>query len=194
MEWYYAVNDERKGPVNDHEFNELVASNEITNDTLVWNNEMADWESYGQLNKELPPEIPVKKSQKTSFDEQIKNDQEEKTFGMLCHLSSFSGFLIPFGSILGPLILWLIKKNEYELVDQCGKESLNFQISIHIYSFIIAILLFIAILSELEILVIFIIPVMFIIFLVDFICVIKASVLANKGELYRYPITIRFIS
>ena len=53
---------------------------------------------------------------------------------MLCHLSSLAGSVIPFGNIVGPLVVWLIKKDEYAFVDDQGKESLNFQISITIYT------------------------------------------------------------
>ncbi|MCP3926400.1 MAG: DUF4870 domain-containing protein [Desulfobacterales bacterium] len=189
MEWFYVVNDERKGPVSESEFDALVKDNEITNETLVWNSDMKDWEIYGIINKNIPPKIPVQ----VNLGEKSKKDiQEEKTFGILCHLSTFAGFMIPFGSILGPLIVWLVKKNEYELVDSCGKESLNFQISLTIYTLILLFFFFIVFLSQTEIIVVFLVPVMIIVFLVDIICVIKASVLANNGEVYRYPLTIRF--
>ena len=58
-----------------------------------------------------------------------KRRHDEKAWAMLCHLSVFSSFLIPFGNILGPLIVWLIKHEEFALVDDQGKESLNSQIS-----------------------------------------------------------------
>ena len=54
--------------------------------------------------------------------------KDEKTWAMLCHLSAVAGFVIPFGSILGPLVVWLIKKDEMPIVDLHGKKSLNFQI------------------------------------------------------------------
>ncbi|MBU1120234.1 DUF4870 domain-containing protein, partial [Patescibacteria group bacterium] len=54
---------------------------------------------------------------------------------MFCHLSSFVAFIgIPFGNVLGPLIIWLVKKNEMPLVEVNGKEALNFQISMSIYT------------------------------------------------------------
>ena len=54
-----------------------------------------------------------------------KHRHNEKAWVMLCHLSVFSSFLIPFGNIFGPLIVWLIKHEEFALVDDQGKESLN---------------------------------------------------------------------
>ena len=54
---------------------------------------------------------------------------------MLCHLSALAGFVIPFGHILGPLIVWQIKKNEFPSVDIHGKAALNFQITVTIAVF-----------------------------------------------------------
>ncbi|MCP3926595.1 MAG: RDD family protein [Desulfobacterales bacterium] len=58
MEWYYAIEDERKGPVSEDEFKNLVDSNTISGDTLVWNSNMEDWDSYSNINSSKPPEIP----------------------------------------------------------------------------------------------------------------------------------------
>lgn len=102
---------------------------------------------------------------------------------MLCHLLAFSGFIIPFGTILGPLVIWLIKKDQSSFVNDQGKESLNFQISIIIYSIVAAILCLIFIGFVLLIA----------IGIVWLIFVIIASVKANEGKMYRYPLTIRFI-
>ena len=54
--------------------------------------------------------------------------KDERTWGMLCHISTFCGLIIPFGNILAPLIIWLIKKEDLPFVQDQGKEVLNFQI------------------------------------------------------------------
>ncbi|MFD0590528.1 DUF4870 domain-containing protein [Paenibacillus sp. GCM10027627] len=108
--------------------------------------------------------------------------KEDLTFGMLCHLISLSGFIVPFGWVLGPLVIWLIKKDRSPYVDAHGKESLNFQISFLIYSIVAGILCLIVI----GFVLLAIIGILWIIF------VILASVKANQGVLYRYPLTIRF--
>ncbi|MBI2468032.1 MAG: DUF4870 domain-containing protein [Candidatus Rokubacteria bacterium] len=103
---------------------------------------------------------------------------------MLCHLTALAALLgIPFGHLLGPLVVWLIKKNEYPFVDEQGKESLNFQISVTIYSLPLFILIFVLVG----------IPLLIALFVVDVILVIVAAVKASNGESYRYPLTIRFI-
>ena len=110
-----------------------------------------------------------------------KND--EKTLAMFCHLGAFAGFLIPFGNFLAPLLIWLLKKEEYPLVDDQGKESLNFQISIFLYS-IVCFLLWFLIIG---------VPLLFVLILFAMIQIIKASIASNKGERYRYPFCIRLI-
>ncbi|MDD4957489.1 MAG: DUF4870 domain-containing protein [Candidatus Omnitrophica bacterium] len=102
---------------------------------------------------------------------------------MLCHLGTFSGIIIPFGNILAPLIIWLWKKNESELVDDQGRESLNFQISLLLYSFLAGILMFVFVGFIL----------MAVIVLFGLVEVIKASIRASNGEKYRYPLNLRFI-
>lgn len=108
----------------------------------------------------------------------------EFMWGMLCHLSAFAFFILPaFGNIIAPLVIWLIKKQEMPFVDDQGKESLNFQISIWIYMIASAILILIVVGMVL-------LPAVFIFWFIE---TIIASVKASNGEAYRYPLTIRFI-
>ena len=109
--------------------------------------------------------------------------KEERNWAMLCHLISFSGYLIPFGNIFGPLLLWLLKREEWPQVDDQGKESLNFQITWTIFFFITIVLCFVMI-------GLILLPV---VILVDLILVVIATIKASEGERYRYPLTIRFI-
>ena len=109
--------------------------------------------------------------------------KDERLWGMLCHLLSFSGYLIPFGSVLGPLIIWMIKKDDMPFVNDQGKESLNFQLTMLIAVIISAILCLVLIgFLMLGVVLIF-----------QIVVVIMASIKANDGIKYRYPYTIRFI-
>lgn len=110
--------------------------------------------------------------------------KDERLWGMLCHLSALAFFVFPFGNIVGPLIVWLIKKEEYPFVDEQGKESLNFQISISLYAIGAAILIILLIG----------IPLLIGLFFLDFILVIVAAVRANDGIHYKYPLTIKIIN
>lgn len=110
--------------------------------------------------------------------------QEERTWGMLCHLLALSAFVTGIGMILGPLIVWLIKKDASPFVNEQGKNSLNFQISCFIYSIVLAILCFVLIG----------IPLLIALAVFWLVEVIIASVAASEGRSHIYPLTIRFIS
>jgi uncharacterized protein len=109
-------------------------------------------------------------------------DPQARTWGMLCHLAAFAYF-IPVGHILGPLIVWLIKKDQYPFVDRQGKESLNFQITMTLCGVVAWLLVFVLIGFLL-------LPAVFIF---NVVMVILAAVKANRGEDVRYPLSIRFI-
>lgn len=110
---------------------------------------------------------------------------EIKNWGMLCHLSALLGFVPPFiGVVLGPLAIWLIKGKEHPFIDANGRESLNFQISMLIYSAITSVTICIGI-------GIFLLPVLW---AVDVILIVVAATKASSGAVYRYPLTIRLIS
>ncbi|MFQ5603583.1 MAG: DUF4870 domain-containing protein [bacterium] len=114
-----------------------------------------------------------------------KNDEKEaRTWGMFCHLAALSCWVgVPFGNIVGPLIVWLIKKDDIPKVDEEGKESLNFEISITIY-LIVAGIMCIFIIG---------IPILIGLLIAQIVLVIMASVKISNGETYKYPFTIRFI-
>jgi len=104
---------------------------------------------------------------------------------VLCHASALLGVFFHFpGHILGPLIVWLVKRGESPEIDAHGKESLNFQISMLIYDVIAGILCFIVIGFL----------ILIILWVLNAVLVIIASIKASEGKFYRYPFTIRFLS
>lgn len=109
--------------------------------------------------------------------------QDEKTFGMLAHLSALAVFLFPFGNFIGPLVIWLIKKDQSAWVDKQGKESLNFQLSIAIY-FIVSTILMIVLIGFLLIIAVSVF---------SFVMVVIASIRVSNGEDFQYPLCIRLI-
>lgn len=112
-----------------------------------------------------------------------ETNKDATTWGMLAHLSALSGYVIPFGHLIGPFVVWIIKKDTLPFVDEQGKESLNFQISVTIYALISAVLILALIGFVL----------LAIVGIGALILVIIATVKAANGEHYRYPLTIRFI-
>ncbi len=111
--------------------------------------------------------------------------KDERTWGMLAHLSALLGYLVlPFGNIIAPLVIWLVKKDESQFVADQAKESLNFQISLLIYAVISGVLIFV-------IIGIFLLGALYIL---GIVMTIIGTIKANNGESYRYPLTIRLIS
>ncbi len=66
--------------------------------------------------------------------------QKDTSYSAIIHISSFVGFIIPFGSIIAPLVLWLIKKDQDTFIDYHGKACVNFEISVLIYSLVVLLL------------------------------------------------------
>jgi hypothetical protein len=103
--------------------------------------------------------------------------KDARMWGMLCHLLGL------FTCFVGPLIIWMLKKEEDPFIDNQGKEALNFQITMGIAWIVSALLTFICIGAILGVAV----------SIVDIIFCIIATVKANGGEAYRYPVSIRFV-
>src|SRR5437762_13030575 len=131
------------------------------------------------MNESQPPPSPASSQPATSTSSEVC------TWCVLCHASALLGlFFHFFGHLLGPLIVWLIKREMSPEIDANGKESLNFQISMLIYDVIAGILCIVLIG----------IPILIALWVLNTVFVIIASVKASEGTLYRYPFTIRFIN
>ena len=110
---------------------------------------------------------------------------DAKNWAMLCHLSALAGLVVPgIAMFVGPLIIWLVKKDEHPFINEHEKEALNFQISMLIYFVLLAptvcILIGFALLPALV--------------FANVILVVVASMKASSGDIYRYPLTIRLIT
>ena len=120
---------------------------------------------------------------------QLEANPEAKQLGMFAHLVALAGLIIPFGNIIGPLILWMVKKDQVPFVNDQGKESLNFQITVtlaFIASIVAAVLLACAGVGVLFYAV-WIIPI------AGAVMAAMAAMEANKGVAYRYPFALRLI-
>jgi uncharacterized protein len=108
-----------------------------------------------------------------------------RTWCVICHLSALAGFVIPgAGHILGPLVVWLVKRGESAEIDAHGKEALNFQISMLIYNVVAGILCLLVIGFAL----------LAILHVLNVVFVIIAALRASEGQMYRYPLTLRLIT
>ncbi|WP_339474731.1 DUF4870 domain-containing protein [Pseudomonas fluorescens] len=112
-----------------------------------------------------------------------KPSQKVRQWAMFCHLSALLGIWIPFGNLIGPLILWQMKRESDPFIDAQGKEALNFQITV-------------AIVTAICILLMLVIVGFFLYGLVTIAALVLAiigGVKANEGFPYRYPFTWRLI-
>jgi uncharacterized Tic20 family protein len=116
--------------------------------------------------------------------------QQSRQWALFAHLSAFAGLLIGL-NFLGPLIIYLVKKNEDPFVAEHAREALNFNLSVFMYLLgggIAAVVLTLILIGLL------LFPLLFAIAIAWIVLTIVAAVKANGGEAYRYPLTIRFVS
>ena len=112
-----------------------------------------------------------------------EQNKDARLWGMLCHLSTFAGSVVPFGNIIGPLVIWLVKRDEFPFVDDQGKEALNFQITVMLAAIV-------------SIPLVFVIVGIFLLIAIgicDLIFTIMAAIQANSGVRYRYPVCLRMV-
>jgi uncharacterized Tic20 family protein len=125
-----------------------------------------------------------------TVQQQVTGDQQ--TWRILAHASAFIQFLgIP--SVVGPLVVWLMKRQD-PVVEPHARAAVNFQLSVLIYFFgavavaIVAALTIIGV--GLTVLIALLLPVLF---LLELVFAVLASMAASKGELYRYPLSLDLI-
>ena len=110
-------------------------------------------------------------------------NMELSSYCMLMHLSQFAGIIVPFGGIALPIIMWATNKDKSSIIDQHGKNILNWMISFYIYVSISAILILL-IVGIFALIALGVIAVIF---------AIIGAIKANNNEIFNYPLTITFI-
>ncbi|MES3517796.1 MAG: DUF4870 domain-containing protein [Natronomonas sp.] len=109
---------------------------------------------------------------------------DDRTWAIITHAAALSGFVIPFGNILGPLVVWLLKKDGSTFVDRNGKQALNFQITWTLLFVLVGLTLLLGIGVVL-------LPILGLAWL---ILVVLAMIRASNDEVYDYPLTLDLIS
>ena len=117
-------------------------------------------------------------------DPGVTNDQ--RTYALLMHLSIIAHSIIAPLAIIITIVMWQMKKDESVFLDDHGKEAVNFQISLAVYMVAIVILAIPTI--GLSLLGLAVVPIL------SLVGMVMGMVAANRGEYFRYPMTIRFIS
>ena len=116
-------------------------------------------------------------TQDGSVDPQVRNT------AVAAHLSTLAGLAVPFGSVIGPLAVWLTRRDQDPFIDQAGREALNFGISIAIYGAVVlvAALMLVGI------------PLLIAGMIAWVVLASLAAVKASHGQAYRYPLTLRLV-
>ncbi len=110
--------------------------------------------------------------------------RDARKWAMLCHIVALVGLLgNGIGFVLGPLLIWMIKKEDHPFVDEQGKEAVNFQITMMLLAIVCGLLAFFVI-GLLLLPIVLIVAVVF---------SVVGAVKANEGEHYRYPFALRLI-
>lgn len=109
--------------------------------------------------------------------------KDDKQWGMLSHLGTFLGTLIPFANFLVPFIIWQTYKDDSDFVSDHAKESLNFQLSLIIYYIV----------AGISVLVLIGIALLPLVYALSMIFPIIASIKTYEGKKYQYPFIIRFV-
>lgn len=114
----------------------------------------------------------------------MTGENDARTWATLCHLSAFAGLLgNGIGYLLGPLIVWLVKRQEHPFVDEQGKEAVNFQLTMLIV-FVVSLILSCVLIG---------IPMLMALGILEIVAPIVGAINASNGQHFRYPLTIRFI-
>jgi uncharacterized protein len=108
--------------------------------------------------------------------------QQTRQWGLLLHLSQFAGYVIPLGGFLAPILIWQIKKSELPAIDEQGKIVANWILSYIIYVFVAA-------LSIIVIIGIVLLP---IVLVLGVVFPIVGAIKASNGEVWPYPLSIKF--
>jgi len=119
----------------------------------------------------------------------------------LLHLSAFFGYIFPFGAVVGPLVIWEMNKRKSSFLDKNGKEAINFNLSYLLYTFILglSIIPFIIRTATLDFHhldlfgMISVGSIIGVLAVIKFVLIILAAIKANQGEVYNYPLTIKFL-
>jgi len=124
-------------------------------------------------------------------DQSVTSD--DKNYAVLMHLSILAHLVFPYLAVVIPIIMWMNKREGSAFIDDHGREAVNFHISISIYSFVLPIIGVIFAILTLGLGIIILIPLIFLPYVLSIVGMIMALMSTNRGEYFRYPMTIRFI-
>ncbi len=137
-----------------------------------------------QDSQGVPPSPPPAPQPEAGPDVDSR-EKKARNWAVVAHLSALVGFVgVPFGHLFGPLVVWLLKRDDHPFVDDQGREALNFQISVLLYSLASGLMILCFCLG---------IPLLLLIQVFNFLSIVVAAVKAGEGKPFRYPLCLRFL-
>jgi uncharacterized Tic20 family protein len=121
------------------------------------------------------------------------SDAEAENWAVGAHLSSLVA-LLSVPPVLGPLVVWLLKREDHPFVADQAREALNFQISVLIYTIVGVIAALAFTLATMGLGLVVVLPAAFVFVVGAFLLPIFAAIEASEGERFRYPFTLRVVS
>lgn len=126
-----------------------------------------------------------------AYDPDVTDD--ERTYALMIHLSLLAHVVLTLIAIVIPIVMWQAKKNQSPFLDDHGREAVNFQISLIIWSIALPLIAALVGVITCGVGLVLLIPAALLPYIVGVIGMIQASMAANRGEFYRYPMTFRFV-
>jgi len=121
---------------------------------------------------------------------QPPTDSDARQWNMWCHLSALAGLFIPFGNVIGPLLIWQLKKKECPSVEIHGKAALNFQLTV-LLAFVVGIIL--AIILSFFCIGWLLFPLVMLIGVAGMVFAVIAGIKAGDGKDYQYPYSLKLV-
>ena len=160
----------------------MSVADEIEKLNALWKSGALSEEEYQKAKQSLL-------EKQDSFDEKFSKavgdiSSNENMWAMFIHLSQLCGYLVPLAGLIVPIVLWQVKKNESRIIDQHGRIVANWIITACIFGLVFLVLSF----------VIIGIPLLLILGVLSIVFPIVGGIKANNGELWPYPLCIKFFA
>jgi len=198
-QWFYTERGEQRGPVGFEELKSRADQGLLRPGDLVWGEGMPEWKPAAQVDglfaspRTAPPPLPGQsdgppyerwdtgyRASSTTPPDAV--DSESRTWAMFLHFSVLAGFLVPFGGLIVPILIWQVKKGELPWLDVHGRNVANWIISKLIYFGCCVLLVF----------VIIGVPMLIVLGICALVFPIIGGIKASSGEVWKYPMAISF--
>ncbi len=118
---------------------------------------------------------------------------DERSYSLLMHLTLLAHLIVPYVAIIAPIIMWLVRKEKSSYIDDHGREAVNFQITLLLYTIILPAIAAIIGVITCSVGFVLLVPAIFGPYILGLVGMIMGAMAANRGEFFRYPMTLRLL-